>query len=179
MFAYCLNNPVNGCDPCGTCFHRWDFWNDCEQCGGQTLGEKLTNFGADIDEFATDVYDAYEQQNAWQRQVDQTSFNAMRDSVIAVGHAIAEGVENRNKAQYEQDKITHKAVIALTEDPAMAFNLAVNVVGVGVSVVGLCGALGVISISQTANIVLSGVGLGCSLWGGGTAFAEFWDAISG
>ena len=30
MFAYCLNNPVNGCDFCGKCFHRWDFWNDCE-----------------------------------------------------------------------------------------------------------------------------------------------------
>ena len=41
MFAYCNNNPVNGADPCGTCFHRWDFWNDCEKCGGQTLREKV------------------------------------------------------------------------------------------------------------------------------------------
>ena len=40
MFAYCLNNPVNGCDPCGTCFHRLDFWNDCEKCGGKTIGDK-------------------------------------------------------------------------------------------------------------------------------------------
>ena len=40
MFAYCLNNPANGCDPCGTCFHRWDFWNDCEKCGGKTIGDK-------------------------------------------------------------------------------------------------------------------------------------------
>ncbi|MBR3895162.1 MAG: RHS repeat-associated core domain-containing protein [Clostridia bacterium] len=40
LFAYCNNNPVNGCDPCGTCFHRWDFWNDCESCGGKTIGEK-------------------------------------------------------------------------------------------------------------------------------------------
>lgn len=46
MFSYCLNNPANGCDPCGTCFHRWDFWNDCEKCGGETIHEKLedTNF---------------------------------------------------------------------------------------------------------------------------------------
>ena len=44
MFAYCLNNPVNGCDPCGTCFHRWDFWNDCEECGGQTIKEKLIDY---------------------------------------------------------------------------------------------------------------------------------------
>ena len=41
MFAYCGNNPVNGCDPCGTCFHRWDFWNDCESCGGKNLDEKV------------------------------------------------------------------------------------------------------------------------------------------
>ena len=39
MFAYCSNNPVMGCDPCGTCFHRWDFWNNCEKCGGKTIGD--------------------------------------------------------------------------------------------------------------------------------------------
>ncbi|MBQ5865475.1 MAG: hypothetical protein IIW56_02205 [Oscillospiraceae bacterium] len=44
MFAYCLNNPVNGCDPCGTCFHRWDFLNDCENCGGQTIKDKLIDY---------------------------------------------------------------------------------------------------------------------------------------
>ena len=44
MFAYCLNNPVNGYDPCGTCFHRWDFWNDCDSCGGRTLGDKCNDF---------------------------------------------------------------------------------------------------------------------------------------
>jgi hypothetical protein len=32
MFAYCLNNPVNGSDPCGTCFHQWKFWEACENC---------------------------------------------------------------------------------------------------------------------------------------------------
>ena len=41
MFAYCLNNPINGCDSCGTCFHRCDFWNDCENCGGKKLIEKI------------------------------------------------------------------------------------------------------------------------------------------
>ena len=44
MFAYCMNSPINGADPCGTCFHRWDFWNDCEVCGGETLVEKWNNF---------------------------------------------------------------------------------------------------------------------------------------
>ena len=41
MFAYCNNSPVNGCDPCGTCFHRWDFWNDCEECKNKSSKEKV------------------------------------------------------------------------------------------------------------------------------------------
>ena len=44
MFAYCLNNPTNSSDPCGTCRHRIDFWNDCDECGGKTLGDKLVDF---------------------------------------------------------------------------------------------------------------------------------------
>ena len=44
MFAYCMNSPINGSDPCGTCFHRWDFWNDCEECGGETIGEKWNDY---------------------------------------------------------------------------------------------------------------------------------------
>jgi RHS repeat-associated protein len=40
LYAYCSNNPVNGLDPCGTCIHRRDFWNDCDKCGGETIGEK-------------------------------------------------------------------------------------------------------------------------------------------
>jgi hypothetical protein len=108
-----------------------------------------------------------------QQQVDQNSFGV----AIAVGEAIAEGIENQNKAQYEQDKIIHKAVNVLAEDPAMTFNLAVNVVGIGASAVGFLSAIGAITISHTANVVLSGVGLGCSLWGGGTAIIDFWNAI--
>ena len=44
MFAYCNNSPVNGCDPCGSCFHRLDFWNDCEKCGGKTIAEKWDDY---------------------------------------------------------------------------------------------------------------------------------------
>ena len=43
MFVYCLNNPVNAYDPCDTCFHRLDFWNDCARCGGNTIGDRWTN----------------------------------------------------------------------------------------------------------------------------------------
>ena len=57
MFAYCLNNPANGCDPCGTCFHRWDFWNDCEKCGGETLDEKMEQVSITWNKIARPVVD--------------------------------------------------------------------------------------------------------------------------
>ena len=41
-----------GCDPCGTCFHRWDFWNDCEKCGGKTIGDKWN----DVAQWCEDAY---------------------------------------------------------------------------------------------------------------------------
>ena len=44
MYAYCSNSPVNGIDPCGTCLHRWDFWNDCDACGGKTIGDKWNDY---------------------------------------------------------------------------------------------------------------------------------------
>ena len=43
MFAYCGNNPVINYDPSGHCFHRLDFWNDCDKCGGKTIHKKLEN----------------------------------------------------------------------------------------------------------------------------------------
>ena len=43
MFAYCINNPVNGADPCGTCVHRLDFWNDCDVCKNKSTGEKAAD----------------------------------------------------------------------------------------------------------------------------------------
>jgi len=58
MFAYCNNNPANGCDPCGTCRHRWDFWNDCPTCENKTFIEQLEqDFDTAIDfivDFVTD-----------------------------------------------------------------------------------------------------------------------------
>lgn len=49
MFAYCSNNPIIGCDPCGTCMHYWYLLGlvDCEKCQGKTLGEKWEEFRED------------------------------------------------------------------------------------------------------------------------------------
>jgi len=48
MFAYCLNNPINGSDPCGMCIHRKDFWNDCSFCAGKSTGERIYYIIVDI-----------------------------------------------------------------------------------------------------------------------------------
>lgn len=113
MFAYCLNNPVNGCDPCGTCFHRWNFWNDCEECGGKTLGEKLNAFATEIYDYATDVYDAHMMQFESQQQVDQNSFRYAMDSTVAVYDAVSEGIDNMNKAEYQANQATHAFISLL------------------------------------------------------------------
>ncbi len=55
MFAYCLNNAVNGSDSCGTCFHRWDFWKNCEKCA-----KKLKKFKKQVKNFFSDVGDMFE-----------------------------------------------------------------------------------------------------------------------
>ena len=40
MFSYCINNPVNGIDPCGTCFHHWKFWKACAKCAASKAEKK-------------------------------------------------------------------------------------------------------------------------------------------
>ena len=46
MFAYCLNNPVNGSDPCGNCMHYWYLLGlkDCDACREKTFGEKWQDY---------------------------------------------------------------------------------------------------------------------------------------
>ncbi len=76
MFIYCLSNPVNGCDPCGTCFHRWDFWNDCEECGGKTFGEK-------VQEAFTTIKECNEQQALIQTQITMEQNKMIADAAKA------------------------------------------------------------------------------------------------
>ena len=46
MFAYCLNSPTNGYDPCGTCMHYWYLLGlkDCDACREKTRGEKWQDY---------------------------------------------------------------------------------------------------------------------------------------
>ena len=52
MFAYCLNNPANYYDPCGTCVHNWKLYN-CEKCDEfwNSVGEKCVEAYNTINSF--------------------------------------------------------------------------------------------------------------------------------
>ena len=168
MFAYCLNNLSNGCDPCGTCFHRIDFWNDCEECGGKTLGEKLNNIVTGIYEYATDVYDAHEQQNEWQRQVDQMTFRAMRDSTTAFWNAYVRSNELQAQTQYDRDmsvrQIITSDLASWERDPRRAGDFAAN------SASGVTGYITYAALASGASIpvagqwIMAGVGIACFTW---------------
>lgn len=168
MFAYCLNNPVNGYDPCGTCFHRWDFWNDCEECVGKTWDEKLNDFATDIYDYATDVYDAHMMQIESQQQVDQMSFNAMRDSATAMWDAYVLSNELHAQAQYDRD-MTLKHVITTDlesweKDPRRSGDFIAN------SASGVTGYITYAALASGASIpvagqwILVGVGAACFTW---------------
>ena len=85
MFAYCLNNPVNGSDPCGTCFHRLDFWNDCAKCGGETIHDKITPVSDAWKKVTRPVLDAIDvtktriERMDWKKVVVDTLVTAVSD----------------------------------------------------------------------------------------------------
>ena len=41
MFAYCNSTPVNGSDPCGTCYHSSYLAVNCHMCQGRPVDENL------------------------------------------------------------------------------------------------------------------------------------------
>ena len=113
MFAYCLNNSANGSDPCGTCFHRLDFWNDCEKCGGKSFGEKW-------DEYAVSLYESHMMQIESQQRVNEITFNCLKNSAIVVTKAIVESIEIQNNVQMQQDQVVHDYIMDRFSTPQKA-----------------------------------------------------------
>ena len=116
MFAYCLNNPVNGCDPCGTCFHRWDVWNDCEECGGKTIGDKWDVFSASVSnawdatiEWCADAYNtynyAYQQQVEMQAQITRTQTKMIASAAETAWDAYMRGYDVQQTTQREETQM--------------------------------------------------------------------------
>ena len=91
MYAYCLNNPMNGYDPCGTCFHRWDFWNDCDKCGGKNVGTK-------IDDAVSAVGSAVVSAGKAVGNAVVLAGKAVGNAVVSAGKAVGNAVVSAGKA---------------------------------------------------------------------------------
>ena len=132
MFAYCLNNPANGSDPCGTCFHRWDFWNDCAKCGGATIGDKWNNYIA----VTTNIY---QQQAAMEFQINSHYVKAVQHAISAAQHAY----DVRNQLEAEIQRVQYEAFVDRFSTPEKASN-TLNGVAVALgSAAAYCGAVAV------------------------------------
>lgn len=97
MFAYCNNNPVNGCDPCGTCFHNWKFYN-CEKCA---------MFWDGVGKWCVDTYDMlnsiHQQQAQLQTQITMQQNKIIADAAKEIWNAYQKGYK------LEQEAITFQA----------------------------------------------------------------------
>ena len=165
MFAYCLNNPVNGCDPCGTCFHRWDFWNDCEKCGGKTLGNKVD----DAIEWCVDkgntINYVYQQQAEAQMQLTMLQNELITDAAGILWDAHMHSIEMEMQAQYGQDIAIIKASVYLADNPPVAIDVATGAVGTALSYVGYATAAAGVTIPVVGQVAIGVVGVACGIWG--------------
>ena len=69
MFAYCNSNPVNSCDPCGTCIHNWKLYN-CEKCAAfwNRVSTTAKNAWNDVTAWSADTF--YTIASTYQQQVE-------------------------------------------------------------------------------------------------------------
>ena len=147
MFAYCLNNPVNGSDPCGSCFHRWDFWNDCDKCGGRNIGEKWDNFVSTVQHHQT-------QQARAQEQILSEQIELVRDGANALWDAYTHNVELETEAQIKQDQAVIRTVEYFADNPLIAADLATATIGLGTSYGGLAASIVGFSIPVAGQIAI-------------------------
>ena len=155
LFAYCNNNPVNGCDPCGTCFHRWDFWNDCDKCGGETFKEKWNNFTNRI----SSVYSAQQETD---RRIHETQIQIIRETTRKGFEVYSHGVELETEAQIQKHKTVIKVGEYFADNPLIAIDAATATIGVSTTLICL---VGVTSIPVAGQVALGTVGLVCGAWG--------------
>ena len=111
MFAYCLNNPVNGCDPCGTCFHHWKIFDECEECEGKTFGEKVESAWEDFTTWCEDTYDhingVYQQQQQLNTEMLMQQNEMIGNGAKAAWDAYNQSVALENEMIYQQAALTN------------------------------------------------------------------------
>jgi RHS repeat-associated protein len=96
MFAYCLNNPVNSCDPCGTCFHNLKFY-DCEKCAA---------FWNGVGQSCVDTYNridsVYQQQMQLETQIIMQQNEIIADTAGAIVDAYVSSVQVQQEMQIRE-----------------------------------------------------------------------------
>ena len=163
MYAYCLNNPMNGYDPCGTCFHRWDFWNDCDKCGGKKLGEKIGDAVSAVGRAAVSAGEtigsaAVTAGNAignaavsvwsWRKGAAPTVWEGVKVAGEAVGNFVVDRFSTPEKASNTLSLIGLALDIAAAYCGGVAAGLSIPSLGMSVSTAGT--ALAILAIASLA-----------------------------
>lgn len=117
LYIYCLNNPINGVDPCGTCFHRIDFWNDCKDCGGKSFKQKW-------DSAVDMIYSANLQQAKAQEKVRMQQNDMVHNAAKATWNAYMRGAELQQQAQLRNSEAIIEGIEYYTSDFDNALGLA-------------------------------------------------------
>ncbi len=161
MFAYCNNNPVNGHDPCGTCFHRWDFWNDCEKCGGKTIEDKWSG----IITWCKDAYDTIssvqQQQTAIQNQIIMEQTDILKGTAEHLWNAYEHSIELETQTQHEKTIAIKHEIEKLTEDPIQGGDF---IAMAGGNVLTYGSYVSVVMSPTPIGVVTLGFSLAFSLW---------------
>ena len=171
MFAYCNNNPVMGCDPCGTCFHRMDFWNDCEKCGGRTLIEKARDFHVMVSDSNAQVRED-------QRKQTELQLHLISSTTKRVLEIQTHQINMHDKAIQNQASLANKITTVVSNNPI----IGVDMIMFGGSTLGTVGTVyslaGIVSIPYAGQVALAAVGVVGWVWSAGRIIDAIWSGIS-
>ena len=185
MFAYCNNNPVIFCDPCGYCIHRWDFWNDCNRCGAKSIVDKLKNCISQITnyynlqtEIESDIAiaqlqittgyinnakEVYSQQTEVQNKLKMIQTDVLRDGASVAYDVCMQAYSIHQEAQLQNGAMLLEGAKYFVEHPKKAETLLRDM-----------GATSV-AIATATSICLAGGPAGAVVGAIGAASFAVWD----
>ena len=133
MFAYCNNNPVMGCDPCGTCIHNWKFY-DCEKCAA---------FWSGVSEWILDacntITSVNQQQSLLQTQVTTQQNKMIADAAEATWDAYMWSYNMQQETQQKEAQIMVDVAVQVNNYLGTHEDLAQGLSGTGKVVKGVVG----------------------------------------
>ncbi len=156
LFAYCSNNPVNGYDPCGTCFHHLDIWNDCDKCGGKNLGTKISDavsavgstvvsagkaVGNAVVSAGKAVGNAAVSAWNWTKEAAQTAWGGVKAAGKAVGNFVVDRFSTPEKASNTLDAIEFTLGAGAAYCGGVAAGLSLPTLGMSIPTAGTAAAI--------------------------------------